>query len=75
MPIYEYTCNSCGQEFEHLMRADEKPKCPSCGREKLTRSFSVAAAHTSSSSDPACPAREAGACDAHHCSGGPCGMM
>jgi len=73
MPIYEYSCDSCGHEFEQLVRAGEKPACPSCGKGRLTKSFSVPAAHTASSV-PACPAREAGACAASHCSGGQCGL-
>lgn len=34
MPIYEYQCESCGYEFEKMMkvRADPPP-CPECGGE------------------------------------------
>jgi putative FmdB family regulatory protein len=73
MPIYEYVCDNCGHEFEHLVRADEQPECPSCGKKRLTKRFSVAAAHTSSSG-PSCPARDAGACGVQNCCGGQCGM-
>ena len=44
MPIYEYHCSKCGQDFE-LMRpfsqADEPAPCPSCGSagEKLISVF------------------------------------
>jgi len=44
MPIYEYRCPQCGQDFE-LMRpfsqADEPAPCPSCGSsgEKLISVF------------------------------------
>ena len=44
MPIYEYRCPKCGQDFE-LMRpfsqADELAPCPSCGSsgEKLVSVF------------------------------------
>ena len=72
MPIYEYTCNDCGQEFELLVRGEEKPSCPSCGREDLSKSFSVPAAHTAGSKEPACPARDS--CGAQHCCGNNCGM-
>ena len=68
MPIYEYACESCGHEFEVLVRGSEKPACPSCGKGRLSKKFSVPAAHTGSS-DPACPAREMGTCDV---SGGGC---
>lgn len=41
MPIYEYTCKDCGSDFELLIRGDEKPVCPSCGKKHLTKSLSV----------------------------------
>jgi hypothetical protein len=28
MPIYEYACNQCGQEFETLVRSGTVPGCP-----------------------------------------------
>ena len=32
MPIYEYICRKCGNEFEVLVfNKDEKPECPECG--------------------------------------------
>ncbi|RMG59413.1 MAG: zinc ribbon domain-containing protein [Deltaproteobacteria bacterium] len=33
MPIYEYRCRKCGNEFEVMQRITESPlkKCPSCG--------------------------------------------
>jgi putative FmdB family regulatory protein len=31
MPIYEYSCASCDNEFEVLVRGSEKPACPDCG--------------------------------------------
>ena len=36
MPIYEYSCPSCGKTFEEFMRASdnaETASCPSCGTE------------------------------------------
>jgi len=31
MPIFEYICNSCGNEFEELVfDPDECPACPKC---------------------------------------------
>jgi putative FmdB family regulatory protein len=72
MPIYEYTCDDCGSEFELLIRGEEKPACPSCGKGRVTRSLSVPAAHTGTTRDPSCPARNA--CGMPHCGGGGCGM-
>jgi putative FmdB family regulatory protein len=74
MPIYEYTCRDCGHEFEILVRNGEKPSCPSCGREQLTKNLSVPAAHVAGPAQPACPAKEAGACGMSNCCGQGCGI-
>ncbi len=73
MPIYEYVCRKCGHEFEVLVRGEEKPACPACGRGNLARQMSVPAAHTAATAPP-CPAKEAGACDVRGCGGGGCGL-
>jgi putative FmdB family regulatory protein len=31
MPIYEYRCGKCGNEFELIMFRDDIPACPACG--------------------------------------------
>lgn len=55
MPIYEYYCEACGQEFEKLVRlskADLSPKCPSCGSEKTHKQISrVASSFAGSGGD------------------------
>ena len=43
MPIYEYHCASCGQEFETLVRANTKVACPSCESAKVERRMSLPA--------------------------------
>lgn len=40
MPIYGFSCNSCGKQFETLVRSDDKPECPSCGSAELTQQLS-----------------------------------
>lgn len=45
MPIYEYRCQSCGEELEKLQRISE-PRlvdCPACGEPALKRLVSAAA--------------------------------
>ena len=72
MPIYEYTCKSCGHEFEELVRGDQQPGCPSCGNGGVERQMSVPAAHTASSSPSACPAQDmCGGCCGQNCGLGP----
>ncbi|MGA2033537.1 MAG: zinc ribbon domain-containing protein [Thermoguttaceae bacterium] len=72
MPIYEYVCDDCHIEFEALIRGAEKPACPSCGGEHLTKSMSVPAAHTASGRESTCPAREV--CAKPGCAGDGCRM-
>lgn len=62
MPIYEYTCGSCKNKFEQLVRTmsgEAKVKCPECGSPQTARSLSVfavssAAPRGGTSSDPMC---------------------
>jgi putative FmdB family regulatory protein len=45
MPIYEYVCDECGEDFERLfMSPDERPDemtCPECGSTEVQRVFSA----------------------------------
>lgn len=75
MPIYEYQCHDCQQEFEKLVRAsDAAPQCPQCGGTSLHKKLSTFAAVTGGVSSGAnLPA----ACQTCGNPGGPgsCGMM
>lgn len=48
MPLYDYTCSSCGHAFEALVRGQEKPACPSCKGTELERRFPMPAVKTES---------------------------
>lgn len=42
MPIYEYVCNKCSEEFEELVfSSSEKINCPQCGSKHVKRALSV----------------------------------
>ena len=41
MPIYEYTCEECGNTFEELVFGDETPPCPSCKSDKTHKLLSA----------------------------------
>jgi len=41
MPLYEYKCRGCGNDFEALVTSSETPSCPSCHSEELDKKFSV----------------------------------
>ena len=46
MPLYEYACKECANQFEALVNAGETPECPACHATALERRMSVFAART-----------------------------
>ena len=40
MPIFEYTCKSCGREFELLVRPGAELVCPGCASTELEKLIS-----------------------------------
>jgi putative FmdB family regulatory protein len=44
MPIYEYRCNACGHNDEHLQKVSEAPLtvCPACGKPEYRKQLSAA---------------------------------
>ncbi len=61
MPIHEYSCRACGNEFETLVRASDVPACPKCESQALDKKLSVFAAQTKGATPAAAPAG-CGAC-------------
>ena len=59
MPIYEYACRACGNEFEALVRSSDTPSCGACGSEALDKKLSVFAAQKGDASAEGAPC---GAC-------------
>ena len=51
MPIYEYSCTKCGQQFEKLQKnaAEETVVCPNCGSTEGNKEFSSFSSTESSS--------------------------
>ncbi len=48
MPLYEYKCNACGNDFEELVFSEpEKVKCPTCGSTDTRRLVSAGCVKTS----------------------------
>jgi putative FmdB family regulatory protein len=47
MPIYEYRCEECGHQEDHLQKVSEKPlsKCPACGKKAYKKLLSAAGFH------------------------------
>src|ERR1700754_2406330 len=44
MPIYEYRCDECGHQEDHLQKIAEKTlsKCPACGKKAYKKMLSAA---------------------------------
>ena len=48
MPIYEFICHDCGEEFEELVRSAnsfEGVICPECQSEQVTKKISLFASN------------------------------
>ena len=47
MPIYEYSCQECGKDFEEIQKFSDPPieLCPCCGSLEAKRKVSVSAFH------------------------------
>lgn len=46
MPIYEYRCESCGNDFEKMVKLDAPlPACPSCGAAQTRKLVSASSFH------------------------------
>ena len=47
MPIFEYRCADCEQDFELLVRRGERLACPHCQSARLEKLLSSPSAHVS----------------------------
>jgi putative FmdB family regulatory protein len=41
VPIYEYHCDTCGEDFECLVFGSEKPECRGCKSKKVRKRMSA----------------------------------
>jgi putative FmdB family regulatory protein len=41
MPLFEYSCRSCGERFETFVTQDRSPACPSCHSDELQKLLSI----------------------------------
>ena len=59
MPLYEYTCQSCGTRFEKLVRSATTPAaivCPQCASAAVQRAFSTFATSGGGGTESSAPA-------------------
>jgi putative FmdB family regulatory protein len=70
MPIYEYRCNKCGEEFEKLVFGNKSVDCPKCSSSDVKKKMStfgmsgVDKPHAGSSSG--CSSCSKGTCSSCH---------
>ena len=41
MPIYEYRCNQCGEDFEKLVYGSTTVACPKCSSQDIKKKLSA----------------------------------
>lgn len=71
MPIYEFACKKCKDDFQLLISFSRisEAKCPNCGSGKVTRLMSTFAARTSGNgSSHSVGGDSCAGCAAGHCS-------
>ncbi|MCG6892734.1 MAG: zinc ribbon domain-containing protein [Desulfobacteraceae bacterium] len=71
MPIYEYRCEKCGQEFESLVFGSETPSCIRCSSNKVEKLMSLCG-HVTKGSGGQTVSRSAGASSCGSCSASSC---
>jgi putative FmdB family regulatory protein len=76
VPLYEYHCRDCEQDFEILVRGSETPHCPQCAGAKLEKLLSVPAAPTGTGQELPLgrPPQDFGGCGRPQCGMGGCQM-
>jgi len=47
MPLYEYSCKACGNDFELLVRHDTAAVCPACESADIEKLLSLPAVKSS----------------------------
>lgn len=70
MPIYEYSCDKCGCEFEEIVFDDASPICPKCGSNETRKLMSRCACHRNGDGGGDYSMPSGGGCAG--CSGGNC---
>ena len=72
MPIYEYSCQKCGRDFEELVFDETPPPCPYCGSNDTQKLMSCCARHNNGAEGGEYAASSGGGGGCSGCSGGNC---
>jgi putative FmdB family regulatory protein len=62
MPIYEYICKSCEEDFEVLVFGNKKVVCPKCNSEKIIKKISSFAIKGVQKGNSACSSCKSSSC-------------
>jgi putative FmdB family regulatory protein len=69
MPIYEFKCLKCDEEFEALVfGSNDKVDCPQCKGDRLKRLMSACVHKSSGGSRPASGSSGCASCSSTNCS-------
>jgi len=66
MPIFDYKCRDCGEEFDLLVGSNsgEEEKCIKCGSKNIERKYSSFGVNMNYKSEaPSCPTCSTGTCN------------
>ncbi|MGD9575618.1 FmdB family zinc ribbon protein [Desulfovibrio sp.] len=72
MPIYEYSCQKCGRDFEELVFDETPPTCPYCGSNDTQKLMSCCARRRNGAECGDYAASTGGGGGCAGCSGGNC---
>ncbi len=69
MPIFEYKCEKCGQDFERLVSgANPEVSCPKCASKDVKKKFSVFGMSGVDKSSGSSGGSSCGTCSSSSCS-------
>lgn len=71
MPIYEYQCNICKEEFELLVNSDTEIICKDCGSSDLHKKLSLFGI-SAGKAEPSCSSACGGGIEQGTCGSGMC---
>lgn len=72
MPIYEYKCMKCNQEFEYIvLGSDTSVTCPECNTDKVKRQMSACSFKSGGNGDSS-PSVGSSSSGCASCAGGSC---
>ena len=68
MPIFEYRCQKCKEDFEKITFNSKAPiTCPRCQSKRVTKKLSAFSFKSGSKAAAGSGASGCGSCSGHHC--------